>query len=68
MILATGGFSYPSTGSTGDGHRMAEETGHALANALPALVPIETVETWPYALSGLSLRNVKLFALSLIHI
>ena len=62
VILATGGFSYPSTGSTGDGHRMAEETGHALTNALPALVPIETVETWPYALSGLSLRNVKLFA------
>ena len=62
VILATGGLSYPSTGSTGDGHRMAEETGHALTNALPALVPIETVETWPYALSGLSLRNVKLFA------
>ena len=62
VILATGGFSYPSTGSTGDGHRMAEETGHALTAVLPALVPIETVETWPYALSGLSLRNVKLFA------
>ena len=60
--LATGGLSYPSTGSTGDGLRIAEETGHALTARLPALVPIETVETWPGALSGLSLRNVKLFA------
>ena len=62
VVLATGGLSYPSTGSTGDGLRMAEETGHALSAPLPALVPIETVETWPGALSGLSLRNVKLFA------
>lgn len=62
VVLATGGLSYPSTGSTGDGLRIAEETGHALTARLPALVPIETVETWPGALSGLSLRNVKLFA------
>ncbi len=62
VILATGGVSYPSTGSTGDGYRLAEETGHALVSPLPALTPIETVETWPGALSGLSLRNVRLSA------
>ena len=62
VVLATGGFSYPATGSTGDGHRMAAETGHSLAGALPALVPIETVESWPGMLSGLSLKNVRLTA------
>ena len=62
VVLATGGFSYPATGSTGDGHRMATETGHSLSPALPALVPIETVESWPGMLSGLSLKNVRLTA------
>lgn len=62
VILATGGLSYPATGSTGDGHRMAEESGHALTAALPALVPIDTVETWPGTLAGLSLKNVRLSA------
>ncbi len=62
VILATGGLSYPATGSTGDGHRMAEEAGHALTAALPALVPIDTAETWPGTLAGLSLKNVRLTA------
>ena len=62
VILATGGLSYPSTGSTGDGHHMAEEAGHALSKPLPALVPVETVESWPATLSGLSLKNVRLSA------
>ena len=62
VIVATGGQSYPSTGSTGDGWRMAEETGHRTKPALPALTSIETVEAWPYALSGLSLKNVTLTA------
>ena len=62
VILATGGFSYPSTGSTGDGHRMAEAAGHAVTATCPALVPIETVESWPGMLSGLSLKNVCLSA------
>ncbi len=62
VILATGGLSYPSTGSTGDGYRMAEETGHAVTETLPALVPIETVESWPGVLTGLSLKNVRLTA------
>ena len=62
VILATGGLSYPSTGSTGDGHAMAEATGHGVTKPLPALVPIETVESWPCALTGLSLKNVRLSA------
>lgn len=62
VILATGGQSYPSTGSTGDGWRLAEETGHRTKPALPALTSIETKETWPFALTGLSLRNVALSA------
>ena len=62
VILATGGLSYPSTGATGDGHRLARDTGHAVTATLPALVPIETVESWPGTLSGLSLKNVRLSA------
>ena len=62
VIMATGGQSYPSTGSTGDGWVMAEATGHRTKPALPALTSIETEETWPFALSGLSLKNVALSA------
>ena len=62
VIVATGGQSYPSTGSTGDGWAMAEATGHRTKPALPALTSIETVESWPFALSGLSLKNVALSA------
>ncbi len=62
VVLATGGLSYPSTGSTGDGFRMAEAQGHSLAAPLPALVPIDTVESWPGTLAGLSLKNVCLSA------
>ena len=62
VIVATGGVSYPSTGSTGDGYRLAEQAGHAVIKPLPALVPIETVESWPANLMGLSLKNVALTA------
>lgn len=62
VIVATGGQSYPTTGSTGDGWQFAEATGHATKPAIPALTPIETEETWPYELSGLSLKNVRLTA------
>lgn len=57
-VIATGGVSYPSTGSTGDGYRFAEALGHTLTQRLPALVPIETKETWARELQGLSLRNI----------
>lgn len=58
VIVATGGVSYPSTGATGDGYRMAEESGHALVKSTPSLVPFETKEEWVKDLQGLSLRNV----------
>ena len=62
VIVATGGQSYPTTGSTGDGWEFAESAGMEVKPAIPALTPIETEETWPYALSGLSLKNVRLTA------
>ena len=62
VILATGGLSYPSTGSTGDGHAMAEALGHTVIKPLPALAPVETVESWPGLLTGLTLKNVRLSA------
>jgi len=59
VVLATGGLSYPGTGSTGDGYRMAKELGHSVTPLTPALVPLETVETWVKELQGLSLKNVE---------
>lgn len=58
VILATGGLSYPSTGSTGDGYRMAEALGHTVTACMPSLVPLETEEDWCRQLQGLSLKNV----------
>ena len=58
VIVATGGISYPSTGATGDGYRMAENSGHGLVKSTPSLVPFETREDWVTQLQGLSLRNV----------
>ncbi len=60
VVLATGGLSYPSTGATGDGYRMAVQLGHTVRECVPALVPLETRESWCAALQGLSLRNVSL--------
>ncbi|MCD6250504.1 MAG: NAD(P)/FAD-dependent oxidoreductase, partial [candidate division Zixibacteria bacterium] len=60
VIVATGGRSYPGTGSTGDGYRLAEAVGHTLVPTRPALVPIETAGTVAKALQGLSLKNVSL--------
>lgn len=60
LVLATGGISYPSTGSTGDGYRMAEEVGHTRKNCVPALVPLTVSEEWCCPLQGLSLKNVRL--------
>ena len=59
VILATGGLSYPGTGSTGDGYRMAKELGHSVTLLRPALVPLETKESWVKDLQGLSLKNVE---------
>ena len=60
VILACGGLSYPSTGSTGDGYRFAEKLGHTVVPPSPVLVGLETKEDWPKHLQGLSLRNVTL--------
>ena len=58
-IVATGGLSYRSTGSTGDGFRFAEKDGHKVTQCFPSLVPMETKEPWICELQGLSLRNVE---------
>lgn len=60
VVLATGGLSYPTTGSAGDGHRMAERLGHTVKTCTPALTPMETAESWCAMLQGLSLKNVAL--------
>jgi predicted Rossmann fold flavoprotein len=59
VLIAAGGSSYPATGSTGDGFRLARETGHTLTPILPALVPLETEDGAAPAMQGLSLRNVQ---------
>lgn len=59
VIVATGGISYPLTGSTGDGYRFAEETGHKITDVTPALVPLVIQEDWCKTLQGLSLKNVS---------
>lgn len=57
VILATGGYSYPSTGSTGEGHTMASKLGHHITKCMPALVPFTAADEWVKELQGLSLRN-----------
>ena len=57
-VAATGGLSYETTGSTGDGHRFARQLGHNVTELLPALVPLTVREDWVPILQGLSLRNV----------
>ncbi|MEA2114466.1 MAG: NAD(P)/FAD-dependent oxidoreductase [Thermodesulfobacteriota bacterium] len=58
VILATGGASYPATGSTGDGYMLAESAGHTIVPIRPALVPVETAGDLANRLNGLHLRNV----------
>ncbi len=58
VIVATGGASYPATGSTGDGYRLAQSAGHTIVPIRPALVPLETAGDVAPRLQGLSLRNV----------
>lgn len=58
-IVATGGFSYQTTGSTGDGYRFAKTFGHDVTEIIPALVPMEVKEWYAKELQGLSLRNVN---------
>ncbi|KXZ40305.1 hypothetical protein SAMN05661008_00141 [Alkalithermobacter thermoalcaliphilus JW-YL-7 = DSM 7308] len=60
VIIATGGASYPATGSTGDGYKFAKENGHTIVPLKPSLVPLETKEEWVKDLQGLSLKNVSI--------
>ena len=59
VVVATGGISYRTTGSTGDGYRFAKAAGHQVTECSPSLVPMETAEDWAARLQGLSLRNVE---------
>ncbi|PKK83422.1 MAG: aminoacetone oxidase family FAD-binding enzyme [candidate division Zixibacteria bacterium HGW-Zixibacteria-1] len=59
VIIATGGASYPATGSTGDGYRLAESVGHTIISVRPSLVPVETAGDTALRLQGVSLRNVS---------
>lgn len=59
VIIATGGASYPGTGSTGDGYRLAQKAGHSVTKIRPALIPLGTREPWVKELEGLSLTNVR---------
>ena len=59
VVIATGGLSYPSTGSTGDGYRFAKEAGHTVTPLSPALVPFVCAEDDVKELQGLSLRNIE---------
>ena len=59
VIVATGGMSYPGTGSTGDGYPWAEKLGHRIIEPRPGLVPLQVAENWTEDLEGLTLKNVK---------
>ncbi|KAF1085880.1 soluble pyridine nucleotide transhydrogenase [Sporotomaculum syntrophicum] len=63
VIIATGGMSYPQTGSTGDGYSMARQLGHTIKAPKPALIPLVIKENWVKKLQGLSLKNVSIKAL-----
>jgi predicted Rossmann fold flavoprotein len=60
VVVATGGISYPATGSTGDGYAFAAEAGHKIIPAKPSLVPLTVKENWASALMGLSLKNIEI--------
>lgn len=62
VIIATGGLSYPLTGSTGDGYEFARILGHHINVQYPSLVPYETSDSWAKSLQGLTLKNVRLEA------
>lgn len=62
VVLATGGASYPGTGSTGDGYEMAEKLGHSVTSLKPSLVPLLVAEKWVSELQGLTLKNVSIIA------
>lgn len=60
VVLATGGLSYQTTGSTGDGLWWSEDLGHTVVTPVPSLVPLKTMEEWVFRLQGLSLKNISI--------
>lgn len=64
VVLASGGASYPGTGSTGDGYTMAKKLGHTIIDLKPSLVPLITEEGWVKELQGLSLKNISITLLN----
>ena len=60
VVIATGGVSYPATGSTGDGYDFAKKLGHSITSLYPSLVPLEVREDWIKEAQGLSLKNVEI--------
>lgn len=62
VVLATGGLSYPQTGSSGDGYRFARALGHRIIKPRPALVPLVTAQHWPGELAGTSIPAVRISA------
>lgn len=60
VIIATGGVSYSATGSTGEGHKMAEKLGHTITPLKPSLIPLEVKENWVQEMQGLSLKNTAI--------
>ena len=64
VILATGGLSYPTTGSDGDGYRFAGDYGHTIVKTCPSLIPLVSHEEWVKSLQGLSLKNVEFSLIS----
>jgi predicted Rossmann fold flavoprotein len=59
VVIATGGITYAATGSTGDGLRIAKELRHTVVQPRASLIPLETLESWPREVAGLTLRNVQ---------
>ncbi len=60
VVIASGGLSYPATGSTGDGYRLASALGHSVTQCYPSLVPLLSDEKWIPLLEGLSLKNIEI--------
>ena len=58
LIIATGGVTYPTSGTRGDGYAWARQFGHTIVKPRPAIVALETVETWPARVKGVALRDV----------
>lgn len=65
VLIATGGLSYPATGSTGDGYKLAASIGHSICPTYPAIVAFETEETWVKSLQGTPIKNVNISAYQL---